>query len=68
MLLDTTHSIHKPYLTKEDLNTSDYLATAIELRGKCEPFQFTLDPSAIYVLGPVYMKSTSRKAFRVSLK
>jgi len=42
------------------------LATVIELRGECEPFQFTLDPPAIFVPGSTYMHSTTRKAFRVT--
>ena len=40
-------------------------ATVLELRGECEPFQFTLDPPAIFVPGSTYMHSTTRKAFRV---
>lgn len=68
MMLDTQNLVHKTYLAKEDFNTSDYLSTAIELRGECEPFQFTLDPPAIFVPGPIYMQSTNRKAFRVNKK
>jgi hypothetical protein len=40
----------------------------IELRGECEPFQFTLDPPAIFMPGSNYMHSTCRKAFRVNKK
>ena len=65
MLLDASDTIHKTHLNKEDISTSDFLATAIELRGECEAFQFTLDPPAIFVPGPIYMQSTTRKAFRV---
>ena len=42
-----------------------YLANVVELRGECEPFQFTLDPPAIFVPGATYMHSTTRKSFRV---
>ena len=65
MLLDTNDSIHKASLAKEDTNTVDFVATVVELRGNCEPFEFTLDPPAIYVPGQIYMHSTTRKAFRV---
>ncbi len=42
-------------------------ASVSELRGECEPFQFTLDPPAIFVPGSTYMHSTTRKSFRVFL-
>ncbi|CAF0775579.1 unnamed protein product [Brachionus calyciflorus] len=65
MILDSTNSLHKTFLTKEDISTSDFLSSVIELRGECEPFQFTLDPPAIFVPGPVFIQSTIRKAFRL---
>lgn len=58
--------IFKKYFFKSfTQNINFYLATVIELRGECEPFQFTLDPPAIFVPGSTYMHSTTRKAFRV---
>lgn len=65
LMLDTTNEIHKSTLTKEDVSTSDYVSKVLELRGECEPFQFTLDPPAIFVPGSTYMQTTTRKAFRV---
>lgn len=41
------------------------LALQIELKGKCEPFQFTLDPPAILMPCQFYQNSTFRKGFRV---
>lgn len=55
----------KSALSKEDMSISDFVSTVVELKGECEPFQFTLDPPAIYTPGATYMHTTIRKAFRL---
>lgn len=55
----------KTYLIKDDIATSDFVSTVMEFRGDCEPFQFTLDPPALYIPGANYLRSTIRKAFRL---
>lgn len=41
------------------------LAMAIEMRGECVPYQFALDPPAIFIQGEIYMQTSARKSFRV---
>ena len=55
----------KSALSKEAMAIGDFVSTVVELKGECEPFQFTLDPPAIYMPGATYMHTTVRKAFRL---
>jgi len=55
----------KSSLTKDDMTVSDFVATVVELKGDCEPFQFTLDPPAVFLPGATAMHTTQRKAFRL---
>jgi hypothetical protein len=65
LILNRNDEIHKVALTKEDMTITDFIGVVVELKGECEPFQFTLDPPAIFVPGATYMHTTARKAFRV---
>ena len=65
MLNDNSNQLHKTSLAKEDTITSDHIALQIELQGRCEPYQYTLDPPAIYFPSKFYQHSTFRKGFRV---
>jgi len=55
----------KSSLTKDDMTVGDFVATVVELKGDCEPFQFTLDPPAVFLPGATAMHTTQRKAFRL---
>jgi len=66
ILFSKNDEIHKNTLSKEDMSITDMIGVVVELKGECEPFQFTLDPPAIFVPGSTYMHSTARKAFRVN--
>lgn len=66
LIVNKSEDLHKAALTKEDMTITDMVGVVVELKGDCEPFQFTLDPPAIFVPGATYMHSTARKAFRVS--
>jgi hypothetical protein len=66
MLNDHSNQLHKASLAKDDTITSDHIALQIELQGRCEPYQYTLDPPAIYFPSNFYQHSTFRKGFRVN--
>ncbi len=49
----------------QTVNFINLIALQIELRGKCEQYQYTLDPPAINFPSKFYQHSTFRKGFRV---
>ena len=52
--------------SNQSANVADVTAVEIDCRGKCDPYQLTLNPCAIYIDGPTMVRTSTRHTFTLS--